>query len=88
MTTTQIQASGHKLQICDSTTGHCVSNIAFCDTAGRAEMIAAIFKSHGELVAALQALFSNGHLITFVSDTHEDVAIKSAAIAALAKASK
>lgn len=42
-----MQASGNAIQICDATTGHCVANVAFCDTPERAASIV-------EMVAALR----------------------------------
>jgi hypothetical protein len=44
------QSNGNAIQICDSTTGHSVKNIAFCDTDHRAKDIVNCYNAHNDLV--------------------------------------
>jgi hypothetical protein len=53
---TTFQSSGNAIQICDSTTGHSVKNIAFCDTAERAKDIANCYNTHNDLAASIPEL--------------------------------
>lgn len=52
------------IQICDATTGHTVTSVAFCDTVERAASIVRAVNSHDDLLAALQGMVSVEDAVT------------------------
>lgn len=55
-TPTPLKSSGHKIQLCDATTGHTVRDVAFCDTAERATSIVKLYNSHEHLIDTVQMI--------------------------------
>lgn len=50
---------GHTITLCDATTGHSVTNVAFCDEELRAEVFRRAVNNHEALIKALEGLLAN-----------------------------